>query len=228
VSYVGRDGVFLLAYPEDDLLLQNDPDTPEGAQVRIVGSRSDSPPGQDLIIDLALNRMDAIRSPVILTADLIALDVESAVWVALAERSRVGPLMRLHLIARCLCGSEEPDLFGDWTLDLRHSVLSRLDSAFLDPTRALRTVTELPSFAALRHPDLLDAFQDRLTPLAAGDERVAVALADLMARLESFEDIRSVNWPIDLDALAAGEPELAVDAFARDFRHLAPASLSLT
>jgi hypothetical protein len=119
---------------------------------------------------------------------------------------------QLHDIARQLVlAAPAGSLFGDWPLEVRHGVVAALERAFLDPGRVLVEGGHPPTFARLR-TRAGRAEYAALFAARPNDVAVATAYHTLSGKANAFDSVFDVDWVVDLDALAEGEPEKAVNA----------------
>jgi tetratricopeptide (TPR) repeat protein len=148
---------------------------------------------------------------VTLSVRLPEADVNGNTWAMLGTRLEEARITQVHVVAQQLAAPDGHTLFADWNLETRLAALSQLEQAFLDPQNILREVASpLPTFRELRSPGTLEAFQERLQAhLEKGD--VFDAFADFVGKSESFPDLFSVDWTMDLNDLQQGKIGLAVN-----------------
>jgi hypothetical protein len=155
----------------------------------------------------------ASRFPITLSIALQAQRIAPSTWRTLGERIEKARLAHLHDLARELAFTPSPhSLFGDWDVETKQSVLTELEQAFLDPQGVLRDIATPPGFYALRVPEALEQYQERLQPQLE-DPRVSNALAEMRGKVASFSDLFVVDWLIDPREFQKGNPGAAVRAF---------------
>jgi hypothetical protein len=153
-----------------------------------------------------------------LDVELPAVPVGRERWIVIGERLERARIGQLHLLAKQLAAPQAETLFADWGPELRQAALAELEQAFLDPTYTLRALAgPLPSWKELRAPGALDEFVQRLQPhLENAEARGAVV--DLAAKVHSFDDLRSVDWQMDLNEFRDGNVVAAVSKYAETYR----------
>lgn len=111
---------------------------------------------------------------------------------------------------------------SDMNLVERAQAVAWLERVFLDPTGALSRITPVPAWRDLRHQGARAAFAGRLER-AVDRPSVAAALAALEAKIEAFESLTQVDWPIDLvESPAADKLGALIQTAAEKFSRIPP------
>ena len=155
---------------------------------------------------------------VTLPVPLPAADVTGDTWTTLGARLEEARLTQLNLLAQQLAIPDGQTLFADWNLETRQAVLNQLEQAFLDPQNILReAASPLPTLSDLRAPGTLEAFQERLQPHLENPE-VQKAFMDFSGKAQSFADLFSVDWTMDLNDFRQGNAGLALNKYIDNYR----------
>lgn len=155
---------------------------------------------------------------VTLPVTLPETSVTGDMWQMLGTQLEQARITQVHELARALSAADGHMLFADWNLETRQAVLNQLEQAFLDPQGLLCQVAPpLPTWSELRTPGTLEAFQERLRPSLDNPE-IQNAFADFAGKVETFPDLFSVDWTLDLNALREGNMGLAVNKFVDHYR----------
>lgn len=88
-----------------------------------------------------------------LNVSLPKSQISHSMWKDLVSRMRRARLIQIHQLARQL-GSMMPkqSLFGDLNIQLRQSIITELEKAFLDPDGILTKISEIPGSPMARSP----------------------------------------------------------------------------
>ena len=130
-------------------------------------------------------------------------------WPEVAARAEAAGIERIGELARALVSVPDGrSPFGDWDVAVRHAVFGALEGAFLDPGGVLARVQAPPVLHALRSGRARAAYAARIGDGAAPEVRSALAL--LLAKADAFSELSAVDWPFDPQALAAGDPAVAL------------------
>jgi hypothetical protein len=139
-----------------------------------------------------------------------------------ASRLRYAHLTRLRdLVAQLLDNSAPSSLFGDWDIETRFGALAALEHAFLDPRSVLRPSVALPGLRDLQDSKSLATLRQKLGS-HLNQSPVADAFARLVAKAELFPSLSSVDWALDVPALAKGGPGASIAAVERNYRTCCP------
>jgi hypothetical protein len=149
--------------------------------------------------------------PAVLRATLPRPPIPLTVWQVIGERMETSRLVQLHTLAKELLLPDGEGVFGDLDLEVRHAVVAELERSFLDPTGALSAIAP-PTFGGLRAPRAWDDYRQRV--LARSDSPdTHTALADLAAKLGSFESLFDIDWVTDTMAMKSGATGVAATKF---------------
>ncbi len=155
---------------------------------------------------------------VTLAVPLPEMGAPGEMWVALGAQLEAAGIAQVNLLARQLAAPDGQSLFADWDLETRQATLIQLEEDFLDPQRILREVAApLPTLSELRAPGALEAFQERLQPHLERPD-VQAAFADFAGKAQSFPDLFSVDWTMDLNDFRQGNLRLALNKFIDNYR----------
>jgi hypothetical protein len=194
-----RDGRFLLPIDErferEFSLLQ---ERPAGSVVL----QAESERGD--IYAVSTPRSPLTSAHVVLEIALPNIDVPHDVWERLAEVLESTRVVQLHELANGLAGSDTSWLSAEWTLELRHAALAKLEESFLDPAGILARVGESHTFHSLRATGGPRALSRRLGR-RLDDPLVATAVKELVAKFASFSDLLHVDWIIDTNEVKSGK-----------------------
>lgn len=155
---------------------------------------------------------------VTLSAPLPEADVTTDMWTTVGERLEAARITQVNMLAQQLAAPDGQSLFADWNLETRQALLNQLEQAFLDPQNILREyATPLPTLSDLRTPGALEAFQERLQPNLQNPE-VQNAFMDFVGKSQSFPDLFSVDWAMDLNDFRQGNVGLALNKYIDNYR----------
>jgi hypothetical protein len=144
--------------------------------------------------------------------------VPSHVWQDLGVRLEDARLVQLHDIVQHLMHSESgASLFSDWDVTLRHSIVTELEHAFLDPTRALQTIAPPPGFHTLQTSAAFEQYKAQIEPYLA-DSTITKAFTELQAKVAAFDSLVDVDWVVDLTGFQLANPAAAISAFQDLYR----------
>ena len=164
--------------------------------------------------------ISAASRRVVMTLDVPVpqADVAGDLWAMLGERLEAARITQVNVLAQQLIAPDGQSLVADWNLPTRQAVLTQLEQAFLDPQNILREVAPpLPTWSDLRAPGTLEAFHERLQP-ALDHSDVQTAFADFVGKTQSFPDLFSVDWTMDLNELRGGNIGQSVNKFIDLYR----------
>jgi hypothetical protein len=150
--------------------------------------------------------------PVTLLVPLPKRELQAADWARVAAAMEGAGIQRVADLMRQLVGvPAETSAFADWSLEERHNIAWALEESFFDPGGLLRRRTALPTYRAV-HVDRADRqfFRAIAEAETVGDEAIDRAAADAYALMTSFSSMLQVDWPVELEALRAGDPGRAL------------------
>lgn len=134
-------------------------------------------------------------------------------WREVGARMRAARLGRLHQLVRQLTFAPDgASLFGDWDAATRHGLVAGLERAFLDPRGVLSAFAPPPGLPALRDAEAARRYRRTVEP-HLDDPAVRAAYAEFEGKRSSFDDISSVDWEIDVNAMEAGEVGASLGKF---------------
>ena len=151
--------------------------------------------------------------PVTLRVQIPGKPIQAAIWTKLGARLEQARLAQLHELVRQLVATPAAQsLFGDWTLETRHSIAVRLEHAFLDPDGVLQRLGPLPTLRELHASGALDQYQKRIARQLR-NSRVEKAFMAMSGKAASFSDLLEVDWVMDAEEFKKGKPGKAVNKF---------------
>ncbi len=150
--------------------------------------------------------------PLPLRVQLPEVEVTAEHWKQLGERMEEARLLQLHsLVAELTTVPPERSLFGDWSPELRQSVVTELERTFLDPDRVLRSSGVQLTMREQRRPEARRQL-DFVVGEAPGDEHLRRAVEGLELKVEGFDNLYAVDWVLDASGFKDGDPGRVIQA----------------
>lgn len=147
------------------------------------------------------------HTPLSVRVELPEVPVTAEHWKQLGARLEEARLVQLHaIVAELTTVPPARSLFGDWSPELRHSVVAELERAFVDPDRVLRSEGRPPTLRELRSPVAWESLRGGGGD-AHLDARFVLALSALEAKTHSFDGLDRVDWVLDVSGFKDGDPE---------------------
>jgi hypothetical protein len=151
-----------------------------------------------------------------LSIPLRTRDPSASLWKTLAARVHDAGIQRVNELAKALAAGSS---FEDWSIETRHAMLLSIEQAFLDPRGTFRAVGATVGFDALRAPGAIEQLAHQLGGKGLGRRELAEH-AELASKLDTFTDLRSVDWVLYSEPLKFGDASGAIYAYVDAYRDI--------